>query len=133
MNAQLEMLLTEAEKLGAGCGENLREKIVSKIFQVAENISSQVIRKEQLKADWERKLDDLLTSRLYGFPIMMGLLGIILWLTVVGANYPSELLAKLLFGLEGHLSRFMLSVGTPSWLHGALIDGIYRAMAWVVS
>jgi len=131
MNGQMDALLAEAEKLSAG--EHFRERIVSEIFQAAENITRQVVRKKQVKRDWEQKLDNLLTSRLFGFPIMMGLLGVVLWLTVEGANYPSELLASLLFGLEGHLSNLLASLNAPSWLHGALVDGIYRTMAWVIS
>jgi ferrous iron transport protein B len=130
---ELEPILTEARKIRGQNADSLRESIVSQIFQTAEAISSQVVTTNRRTADWDRKLDDLLTSRLFGFPIMLGLLGVILWLTIVGANYPSRWLATFAFRLEGHLSAFLLAAGCPLWLHGALVDGIYRAMAWVVS
>ena len=63
MNGQMDALLAEAEKLSAG--EHFRERIVSGIFQAAENITRQVVRKKQVKRDWEQKLDNLLTSRLF--------------------------------------------------------------------
>jgi len=128
---ELTSILEEANSIQAG--ENFREEIVERIFQEAEVIHRQVVELSGPKADWERKLDDILTSRLFGYPIMLGLFGVVLWLTIVGANYPSELLAKLLFGFEGYLSKFVFWLGAPLWLHGALVDGIYRAMAWVVA
>lgn len=130
---ELTPILEEASQLRFGVGENIRENIVSRIFCEAEEINSHVVKIGKKRHDWERKLDDILTSRLFGYPIMLGLFGVVLWLTIVGANYPSELLAKLLFGFEGYLSKFVLWLGAPKWLHGALIDGIYRAMAWVVA
>lgn len=78
-------------------------------------------------------LDDILTSRVFGFPIMLAMFGAVLWLTVVGANYPSGLLATALFWLEGHLEALFAWAGAPAWLKGALVDGGYRTLAWVVS
>lgn len=130
---ELTSILEEANSIRQEAGEIFREQIVERIFQEAEVIHRQVVELSGPKADWERKLDDILTSRLFGYPIMLGLFGVVLWLTIVGANYPSELLAKLLFGFEGYLSKFVFWLGAPLWLHGALVDGIYRAMAWVVA
>jgi len=64
---------------------------------------------------------------------MIGLLGIVFWLTITGANYPSEMIAKFLFWIEGWLTEFFIWLGTPSWVHGVFIMGIYRTLAWVVS
>jgi ferrous iron transport protein B len=130
---ELTPLLEEASQLRDKVGGNFRERLVSRIFKKAEEITCEVINEGKRKKDWERKLDDILTSRFFGYPIMLGLFGVVLWLTIVGANYPSELLAKLLFGFEVYLSKFVLWLGAPIWLHGALVDGVYRAMAWVVA
>lgn len=82
---------------------------------------------------WDEKIDDVLTSRLLGVPVMLALLGCILWLTVIGANYPSQALAAGLFWLEERLTALFLSAGAPAWLHGVLVLGMYRTLAWVVS
>src|SRR5690606_32873605 len=52
---------------------------------------------------------------------------------IEGANYPSELLSKGLFWIEGHLTNWFNAIGAPTWLHGVLVLGIYRTLAWVVS
>ena len=78
-------------------------------------------------------LDDILTSRVFGLPIILAMLGLVLWITVVGANYPSGVLAAALFRLEGHLGALFAWAGVPAWLKGALLDGGYRTLAWVVS
>ena len=79
----------------------------------------------------DRKLDRLLTSRKTGIPAMLLLLAGIFYLTIWGANYPSELLSRWLFSLQEPL-RNLLSFA-PWWVRGAVVDGIYRTVAWVVS
>ncbi len=81
----------------------------------------------------DRKLDRLLTSRGTGIPVMLLLLAGILWLTMVGANVPSEKLSELLMGLQEPLRGAFQALGAPWWLEGALVDGVYRTVAWVVS
>ena len=81
----------------------------------------------------DRLLDRIFLSPLTGIPVMLALFGAVLWLTMTGANYPSELLSRGFSALGGHLSRGMHYLGAPSWLEGALIQGVYRTLAWVVS
>jgi ferrous iron transport protein B len=78
-------------------------------------------------------IDRILTSRAFGIPIMIALLCVIFWITIAGANVPSSLLADGLFWLEDRLSEFIRWAGAPAWIHGALVTGVYRTVAWVVS
>ncbi len=81
----------------------------------------------------DRKLDRLFTSRRTGIPVMLALLCLILWLTMLGANGPSELLGRGLFWLQDRLSEGFALLHAPDWLHGALVLGVYRVLAWVIS
>lgn len=85
------------------------------------------------RQDRDRDIDRILTSRIFGIPIMIALLGVVFWLTIAGANVPSSLLADGLFRLEALLSEFILWTGAPAWVHGILVTGVYRTLAWVVS
>lgn len=112
----------------------LRDKIVSPIVSTAENICKKVItfnNKEYNQTD--RKIDSILTSRIFGIPIMIGLLSFVFWLTITGANFPSQIISKFLFFIERGLTEFFTWVGTPPWVHGLLVMGIYRTLAWVVA
>ena len=81
----------------------------------------------------DRVLDRLLTSRATGIPVMLGLLALVLWLTMAGANVPSQLLSGLLMGWQEPLRGICETLNAPWWLTGALVDGVYRTVAWVVS
>lgn len=89
------------------------------------------------RADEQRdtaiSLDRFMLSPVFGIPIMLALLAGVLWITIVGAGYPSELLTQVLLFGESVLSRALLGLGLPSWLHDPLIFGVYRGLAWVVS
>ncbi len=81
----------------------------------------------------DRYFDKILTSRATGYPVMVLMLIFIFWLTVTGANYPSQLLSDLLFGIQDKLSALFYSLNAPQWLHDSLILGVYRVTAWIVS
>lgn len=113
---------------------SFRDQIVISIVALAENICKEVVRFEKENYnEFDRKLDNILTSKLFGIPIMIGLLGVIFWITIEGANIPSRIIANFLFWVEDRLTDFFILYNLPTKLHGALVLGIYRTLAWVVS
>ena len=64
---------------------------------------------------------------------MFALLAVIFWITITGANYPSELISRALFWVQDRLLDFAIWINTPEWLYSLVILGIYRVVAWVVS
>lgn len=100
--------------------------------RLAERYAVQTIRSRQEQhRNRQQRLDRLLTSKATGIPLMLLLLGAVVWLTVSGANYPSALLSAGFAALEG-LFRQWLS-GSPNWIAGLLVDGVFRVSGWVVS
>ena len=94
----LNQILRQVEKLNHNDSLNLNDRVVKSIYYDAETISRQVVHQiEKPGIDWDKTLDDILTSRLWGFPTMLLLLSIVFWITITGANYPSEILATVLF------------------------------------
>lgn len=131
-----ENILETASNLRWELGENLHDTLTESIYQDAALISQKVVSKSTTKPrfDWDKTLDHLLTSRVTGFPIMFLMLAVVFWLTISGANLPSAMLASLfLDGLYPILKDFSVMIAMPWWLDGLLIDGMYMAMAWVIS
>lgn len=89
--------------------------------------------KSQSPNAFDRKLDKVVTSRIFGIPIMLCLLAVVFWLTITGANYPSNLLAQMFSALEIKLYEFANFINAPVFLQGALIAGVYKTLTWVVS
>lgn len=82
---------------------------------------------------FDRRLDKIVTSRKFGFPIMLLLLFFIFWLTITGANYPSQGLTYLFAWLQNQLEAFLSYIHTPAFIEAPLIDGIYKTLTWVIS
>ncbi len=119
---------------GEGGGRAGADLIVTAIFEQAAAIARQVVgRAEARDRQWDRRLDHLLTSKIFGIPVMLLLLGVVFWITLTGANYPSQLLAAAFYWVEGHLTNLAAAAGAAPWLHGTLVTGVYRTLAWVVS
>ena len=114
--------------------EKLCDTLVSSLIRDAEEVCSGCVSFH--KADYaerDRRIDRILTSKLTGIPIMIGLLLLVFWLTITGANYPSQLLSTGLFWLSDRLMEFFVWIHAPAWLGDLLINGVYRVLAWVVA
>jgi ferrous iron transport protein B len=135
-NMKRESLLAAANNLRWEVGENLHDTLMESIYENATSISQKVVVYPDKKPafSFDRTLDKILTSRFLGFPIMFIVLGIVFWVTIQGANIPSGYISSLLVDtLHPALKNLLVSIGSPWWLTGVLIDGAYLAMAWVVS
>ncbi len=77
--------------------------------------------------------DRIITGKITAYPVMLLLLAFIFWLTITAANYPSQLLSDLLFSFQDKLSEFFVNINAPQWLNDALVSGVYKVVAWVVS
>ncbi len=129
--------IEEAEQLLAADQidrDKLSDILVSCFVLHAEEVCGDaVFFEKQDYAARDRRLDKLLTGKWTGFPVMLLLLAFIFWLTITGANYPSRLLSQGLFWVQDRLTDLCCLIGMPDWLHGALVLGVYRVLAWVVS
>ena len=80
-----------------------------------------------------RKIDKILTSKIWGIPIMLLFLFVIFYLTIVGANYPSSLLFSFFSSLEAPIMNFLEFLSLPNFLVDLLVHGVYKTLYWVVS
>ena len=125
--------LTMLEKEGIH-QEEFKEKIVSTIVKDAEEIGKKVCQFENKDyAKRDRKIDKILTSKKYGIPIMIVFLLLIFWITIVGANYPSQFLFSVFGNIQEKLIGFATYIHCPEWLSNMLILGVYQTLTWVIS
>lgn len=114
--------------------ENLKDKYVLKISNKAEEICKTVVTYgNENFASRDRKIDKILTSRITGIPIMIGLLMLVFWITISGANYPSSVLFSFFSNIEEYLINFFNYINFPIWLTDMLVLGVYRVLSWVVA
>jgi ferrous iron transport protein B len=109
------------------------DQLMESLFAQAAEIADSTITRKHTRPSWDRKLDAVLTSRTWGFPVMLLLLAVVFWITIAGANYPSAWLGSLLVDTLHPLLKAGALVIMPSWLAGLLVDGMYLSTAWVVS
>lgn len=100
-------------------------------ISAAERLSKLFVSVDKPEENWRKVLDRVLVSRRHGIPVLLMLLFLIVYLTVWGANYPSQLLETLFHRI--YLMLKSLSDGWPWWLSGCLIDGMYLTVARVMA
>jgi ferrous iron transport protein B len=132
--SQTDDILAKAQILRSGLSSGFRDEMVKSLYTEAERIARRAVQtKDQRKYDFDQKIDRIVTSPIFGLPIMLVLLAIIIWLTVTGANIPSQMIATALFKVEDFFAAWFESWGSPWWLTGFIWHGVWRGLAWVVS
>lgn len=106
---------------------------LSSFVHAAEQIAAETVTVDARIPDRDRRIDAILTSRRYGIPIMLALIALVFFLTITGANVPSEWLSYLLFACAQPLNDLIIWLGAPEWLRAMLIDGGWSVLASVVS
>ena len=132
----VEGVLEQAGRLRWTLTPDFHDRLMAGLYREAERIAGVALRARPGSgaAEFNRTLDRLLTSRWLGFPIMLAVLTVVFWLTIAGANVPSQRLADFLIEFAHPvLKHAAAAVGMPGWLDGLLLDGVYLATAWVVS
>ena len=125
--------INETVKKAADC-EHREGEETNRIYKTPEEICTGVIEyedKEYIMPD--RKKDMIFTSKITGIPIMILMLFVMFWLTIIGANYPSELLHAAFSLLEEKLMLFFVWLGVPVTIREMVVYGMYRVVAWVVA
>lgn len=118
---------------GLNC-DTLKDFVVTALVSTAEELCNGVVHygKNEYN-ELDRKLDNVFTSKWSGYPIMLLLLSLIFWITITGANYPSQWLSDGLFWIQDKLVDLFIYIHAPTWVYEMLILGVYRVLAWVVS
>lgn len=131
-STELSAVLTELTQTDNK--EGIRDNIVNAIMKKCEYIFKKAVTLHNPSCNMrDRKIDKILTSRLTGIPIMLLLLALIFWITIVGANYPSQWLSRLFDWLSGVITGALKYINTPPVIVSLLMDGIYKTTAWVVA
>lgn len=110
------------------------EQIMESILLKAKDICKSCV--QFTKDDYnvkDRKLDKIFTGKWTAVPIMLGLLGLVFWITISGANYPSQLLSSMFGRVQTWLGAAFDMIHAPVLLKGIIVDGVFGVLSWVVS
>lgn len=113
------------------CG--FERRVARQNIEKSASICRDCVRAPRSYTDGDRRVDRILSSKVFGLPILLLLFGFLFWLTAAGANYPSQLLMQLFTYLEGELSALLTSLGAPEALRTLLAEGAFRTTGWVVA
>ena len=84
-------VLNTADRLRWKIGQGFHERLMEDIYADASRIAERAVTYpgEKPRFDLDRTIDRMVTSRIWGFPLMILLFAAIFWITITGANIPS--------------------------------------------
>jgi ferrous iron transport protein B len=127
-------IVREAAALRRSLRAGFREEVVTSLYGEVERIARRAVHDSGARPlELDQRIDRIVTSRTFGLPLMLAVLAVVFWLTIVGANVPSQMLATGFFWFEDVAAGAFDRIGAPWWLTGFIWHGVYRGLAWVVS
>lgn len=127
-------VLSQADLLQRRLGADLRDHLVDSIYTDAGNLTRKYVTvRHDRRSNLDRALDRIITSRIFGLPLMFLGLAAVFWITVSGANVPSSMIATALFWIEAQGAALFEAIGLPWWVTGFIWHGTYKGLAWVVA
>ncbi len=127
-------IYTAREHLATVQTDSFKDITASTVITAAEGIADKAVKYNYDNySSLDRQLDKFLTGKICGYPTMIMMLALIFWITVTGANYPSEFLSDFMFNIQDKLTELFIRLNAPSWLLGILVLGMYRVLAWVTA
>ena len=96
------------------------DSVMKSIYNKCSEITNSVVKKDK-NYSYKRKLDKILTNKITGIPIMLLMLIGILYISIVGANYPSSILFNFFAWFKNIISNILVSIHIPSVIRDLLI------------
>ena len=110
------------------------DQIVKKLHQKAKEICDEsIIFNNAAYLEKDARLDRIFTDKVWGFVWMIVLLSVIFWITISGANMPSDVLSAMFIHLEAWMHTLFQSWGVNTALANFVIDGMVKTAGWVIS
>ena len=114
--------------------EEIPYLVISNVTKCAEEIAGKTVTFNNKNYDKkDRFIDKILTNRITSIPIMLLSLMMVFWITISGANVPSDMLYNFFFSLEDPLINLLNFLHLPDVVINCIVYGIFRVLAWVVS
>ena len=118
---------------GGLTGQQFDDMVTAAAALRAEEIALTCVQVPEAACARDRQLDRILMSRRLGIPLMLLLLALVFYITLFGANVPSEWLGTHLLGLTAPIAAGLSALGLPPFVVSMLADGVWRVLATVVS
>ena len=110
---------------------NFNDSVMNEVMSECEKINKSVVKRNTLRN--KLNLDKLLTNKLTGIPIMIIMLMTLFWISIVGANYPSDFLFNIFTKFGNFLRDLSININITKFIYLPLLDGVYKVLTWVVA
>ena len=131
---EIHLISTNSEDYYSKKEYDLNKIDIENLAYKAEFVTNKAVTQAPSKKEKRDEfIDKIILGKYTSIPIMLIMFGIILWITIKGSNYPSEILSSAFFNFEEFLSSKMREFGISPIIISLLIDGMLKVLLWVVA
>lgn len=114
--------------------ERFEDIVVHVLHERAREISEEcIIFNNASYQNRDMRIDHVVTSKGWGLVWMVVLLSVIFWITISGANVPSEMLSGMFEDLQVWLHHTFASWSMNPYITSFIVDGVVKTCGWVIS
>ena len=114
--------------------ERFEDIVVHALHERAREISEEcIIFNNASYQNRDMRIDHVVTSKGWGLVWMVVLLSVIFWITISGANVPSEMLSGMFEDLQVWLHQLFASWSMNPYITSFIVDRVVKTCGWVIS
>ena len=132
INASAESAIQRARIQTGLNPEELSARLTEGVYQAAEAVCAAAVSASDARTETRLKWDRRLTGWT-GVPVMLALLAAVFFITIKGANWPSEGLAIVFTKAEAILRSGLVALHVPAFWTALLTEGAFRTLGKVVA
>jgi ferrous iron transport protein B len=130
----LQAVLRRAILLREATRPEARVEIVRRRYEFAHDVVQRAtLRLQPIEESLTERVDRIVTHRVWSWPIMTAILVAVLWVTIQGANIPSDMLGDAFGWIADATRDFLVRLHAPWWVEGAFVDGLIVGTGTVIA
>ena len=130
----LQAVLRRAARLRESTRPDARVEIVRRRYEFAHDVVHRAARRlRPAEESLTERVDRIVTHRVWSWPIMLAILVVVLWITIQGANVPSDMLGTAFGWLAEGARDLLVRLHAPWWVVGSLVDGLVVGTGTVIA
>ncbi|RDU24265.1 ferrous iron transport protein B [Anaerosacchariphilus polymeriproducens] len=109
------------------------KKIINEKYNYIEDMIQEVLFNKESKSAFTDKVDEVLTHKIWGIPIFLGIMGIVFFLTFFIGDLLKGRVEILIGWFSDFINNYLISIGAANWLKSMIVDGIIAGVGGILT
>lgn len=113
--------------------KDYEKRIINEKYNHIEEMIQEILFNKDSKSAFTDKVDEVLTHKIWGIPIFLGIMGFVFFLTFFMGDLLKGQVELWVEWFSDFMSRYLISIGAANWLQSMIVDGIIAGVGGILT